>query len=180
MAIKGTFRKLLEERPLNRIKVKDIVDTCGINRNTFYYHYPDLPALIEEFVKEGAESIIRKCISAKSVLDGFDAMTEYAIRRKRVIMHVFNSLSREVFEKNLMYISEFFVRRMIEMAQTQKDLSPPNAEAIIEYYKCVCFGLTINWLEKGMIQKQEQSIRRVFVLEKNMIMENSQHNINQI
>ena len=35
MAIKASFIKLLNERPLNQITVKDIVLDCGINRNTF-------------------------------------------------------------------------------------------------------------------------------------------------
>ena len=30
--------KLLEEKNLDKISVKDICDECGINRNTFYYH----------------------------------------------------------------------------------------------------------------------------------------------
>ena len=47
-AIQETFITLLDERPLNKITVKDIVETCGINRNSFYYHFEDLPALLEE------------------------------------------------------------------------------------------------------------------------------------
>ena len=47
-AIKETFIELLDERPLNKITVKDIVEACGINRNSFYYHFEDLPALVEE------------------------------------------------------------------------------------------------------------------------------------
>ena len=43
-AIRASFLKLLNERPLNKITVKDIVEDCGINRNSFYYHYPDIPA----------------------------------------------------------------------------------------------------------------------------------------
>ena len=38
-AIKETFITLLEERPISEITVKDIVETCGINRNSFYYHF---------------------------------------------------------------------------------------------------------------------------------------------
>lgn len=36
-AIINSFLKLLEETPLDKITVKDIVEDCGINRNTFYY-----------------------------------------------------------------------------------------------------------------------------------------------
>ena len=34
-AIKASFLKLLNERPLTKITVRDIVEDCGINRNSF-------------------------------------------------------------------------------------------------------------------------------------------------
>ena len=57
-AIQETFITLLDERPLNKITVKDIVETCGINRNSFYYHFEDLPALVEEIVEEQVQVLI--------------------------------------------------------------------------------------------------------------------------
>ena len=38
-AIRNSFIRLLNERPVSQITVKDIVEDCGINRNSFYYHY---------------------------------------------------------------------------------------------------------------------------------------------
>ena len=37
--IKNSFIKLLTERPISQITVKDIVEDCGVNRNSFYYHF---------------------------------------------------------------------------------------------------------------------------------------------
>ena len=45
--IMDSLMKLLDERPLSKVSIKDIVEDCGINRNTFYYHFSDLPDLIE-------------------------------------------------------------------------------------------------------------------------------------
>ena len=47
-AIKDTFISLLKTKPFNQITVKDIVDECGVNRNTFYYHYEDINDLLEQ------------------------------------------------------------------------------------------------------------------------------------
>ena len=41
-AIVETFLELLKEHSLDKITVKDIVEKCGINRNTFYYYYQDI------------------------------------------------------------------------------------------------------------------------------------------
>ena len=41
-AIKKSFLKLLNERPLSQVTVKAIVEDCGINRKSFYYHDQDI------------------------------------------------------------------------------------------------------------------------------------------
>ena len=45
------FWQLLEEKPFNKITVQNIVERCHLNRNTFYYHFQDIPNLAEYTVK---------------------------------------------------------------------------------------------------------------------------------
>lgn len=42
---------------------------------------------------------------------------------------------------------------------------------IIEYYKCVFFGLTIEWLNQGMAEEFAKSVRQVFLIKKNHALE---------
>ena len=141
---------MLEERPLSNITVKDIVEKCGINRNSFYYHYQDIPALIEEIVKEEAEQILEKYPSVSTIVECFDALIEFASHRKRAIMHIYRSVNREVFERNLMAVTEFFVSNYVNTALTNEDIGEADKKTVIDYYKCVCFGLVLNWLNTGM------------------------------
>lgn len=173
-AIRETFIELLEEQPLNDITVKEIVDRCGINRNTFYYYYQDLPALIEEIIKEEAEAFIHAYPSVTTIVECFDAVTEFASHQKKAIMHIYRSMSREVFERNLMMVCEYFVHNYVDMALAQEPISGENKKTIVDYYKCVCFGLTIDWLNAGMAEEYTRSIRRIFLLKKDLAMEISQ------
>ena len=66
-AIKATFIKLLNEKPLSQITVKDIVKECGINRNSFYYHFQDITTLIEGIIIEEADRIISEYPSIDSI-----------------------------------------------------------------------------------------------------------------
>ena len=68
-SIKASFRKLLEERPLREITVREIVQDCGVNRNSFYYHFKDIPALLEEIITEYADRIITSQGPAASLAD---------------------------------------------------------------------------------------------------------------
>ena len=47
--IAKTFTELLDEKPMSKITVKDIVERCGVNRNTFYYHFKDIPDVVMRF-----------------------------------------------------------------------------------------------------------------------------------
>lgn len=179
-AIKETFTALLEERPLNDITVKDIVERCGINRNSFYYHYQDLPALIEEIIKEDAEAIIRAYPSVTSIVEGFDAVVEFASHRRRAILHIYRSVSWDVFEKKLMEVCEYFVRSYIDTALAQEVTKPEDRKTIIDFYKCVCFGLTIDWLDRGMSEEYMRSIRRIFLLKRDMAAETAKLLRNQV
>lgn len=170
-AIIETFIQLLDERPLNDITVKDIVETCGINRNSFYYHFSDIPELIEEIVKEEAESIIAKYASISSIGECFDAVIEFASHRDRAIMHIYRSVNRDVFEQHLMNLSEYFVRLYVQSALSEENISEESLNAIIGYYKCVCFGLVLNWLNDGMPESQVNTVHRIMEIQKTKAVE---------
>ncbi len=44
----------MAEHTLNKITVKEIVNRCGVNRQTFYYHFRDIYDLLDwMFINEG-------------------------------------------------------------------------------------------------------------------------------
>lgn len=146
-AIKESFLKLLSQRPLNQITVKDIVEDCGINRNSFYYHFEDLPALVKEIGEEMTSALIAKYPTIDSVEQSFDAVVDYLMENKRAIYHIYNSVSRDLFERNLMELCQYVASTYINAAG---GLSPEDAEALIRFHRCVCFGSVIDWLNNGM------------------------------
>ena len=55
--IRQAFLELLSEKPMEKITVVDIVERCDLSRNTFYAHYQDTYAVLEEFQQEALESM---------------------------------------------------------------------------------------------------------------------------
>lgn len=149
-AIKETFLRQLGERPLNQITVKDIVEECGINRNSFYYHFEDLPALVEEILKERVDSLIQSHPTIGSIEQGFDVLVEMLMQNRRAIYHIYNSLSRDIFERYLMEICLYTVTAYVDAALAGQPVGAADREVIIRYHKCVCFGSVIDWLSGGM------------------------------
>ena len=54
-ALENSLKKLLLQKPLNKITINDITEDCGINRMTFYYHFKDIYDLVEWVVPGGRQ-----------------------------------------------------------------------------------------------------------------------------
>ena len=52
MILKQSFLKLLKEKPVNKITVKELCQLSQINRATFYTNYSDCFALLESIENE--------------------------------------------------------------------------------------------------------------------------------
>ena len=57
-AIKQAFMELRAEKPLEKIRVKELCDRACINKSTFYAHYEDIYALANGLVHKLIESIL--------------------------------------------------------------------------------------------------------------------------
>mgnify|MGYP000979354160 FL=1 len=95
-AIRQAFIELLNERPLDKISVKDIAERSTVNRNTFYYYYADIYALVEEIFQTETQLFMEKLHSYASWEEAFREATAFVSENKRAVHHLFNSGNRFV------------------------------------------------------------------------------------
>lgn len=152
-AIVDTFRELLEERPLNKITVKDIAARCHVNRNTFYYYFADIPSLMEEIIEDMIDQVIRSYAKPDSPMDCLAPLAQYAAEHKRAMLHIYRSAQRETFQRGLDRIATYAITQYVDVVT--KDIFPPNVKSrerglLIKYNKCTFVGGILDWLDNGM------------------------------
>lgn len=167
-AIKNSMIKLLNERPVNKITVKDIVEDCGINRNSFYYHFEDIPSLIKEIVIEEVDNIIAEYPEIDSLEKCIDIAIEFAMKNRRAAMHLYNSSNRNVFEHYLMEVCKKAVQMYTDKAFTGKNINESDKEIIIQYFQCQCFGQVMLWMNNGMKGDIKENLSRLCEIKKGM------------
>lgn len=182
-AIKESFWKLLNEQPLTQISVRQIVEECGINRNSFYYHFQDIPSLIEEIVMDAANALIQKHPSITSIDEGVEAAFRFTLDNKKAILHICNSVNRNIYEQYLMRICEYVVTTYFDTVFEKDIVSKSDRDIMILFIKCELFGLSIDWINTGMQDDAIEKLKRLLLLcnglSSEMIKrcrENSEHN----
>lgn len=167
-AIKQSFVKLLNQKPVNQITVKDIVEDCGINRNSFYYHFSDIPALIEQIVIDEANRIISGYSSIDTVEECFDAAVQFIMDNKKAVYHIYNSANRDIYTQYLMKICGHVATTYFDTVFPDNPVKEGDRELIIMFCKCEMFGAIIEWLNTGMKLDIRAAFKRLCVLKKGM------------
>ena len=160
-AIRASFMKLLNEKPLKQITVRDIVDDCGVNRNTFYYHFHDIPDLIETTIKQDAKRIIDANPTIDSIDHCIDAVIGFALENRTAVLHIYRSVNRDIYEQYQWEICAYAVSTYLNTVLKDRQILPSDKDLLTEYLTCVAFGLVIGWLKGGMNSDLRAHIRRL-------------------
>lgn len=110
-AIMDTFLLLLNQNPLDKITVKDIVSACGISRNTFYYHYQDIYDLLRATFAAVVDRVLQENVTTWQ--ESLRSCTSFALENRRAVYHVYRSAYREDLERSLYRVSEERMERLI-------------------------------------------------------------------
>ena len=140
-----TLTELMNEKPLSKITVKDIVERCGVNRNTFYYHFRDIPDAVEAMVKEELNDILKDQKVPESVSDCMEILVNAVQKNKKAMIHLYRSIQRDVFADYLDHAAERVVEELINRAVGDFEMDQED-----RHYKCVFVGVILDWLRHDM------------------------------
>ena len=149
-AIKASFMKLLNEQPLNKISVRSISEDCGINRNSFYYHFENIPDLIESIITDRVDFLVKKYPTINSIDECFNVAFERLLENKKAVLHIYNSVNRDIYERYTLKICEYVVSSYVTTVFTTSDISENDRKILIKFFKCQLFGMCIEWISTGM------------------------------
>jgi len=115
IAIRKGFLELLEQRPLDKISVVDIAEHCGVNRNTFYYYYCDIYALVREVLDTELDSVLNAQPPCESWYQLLMRVTAFMRANRRAVYHLYRSNQRDLLENEYYQVAyravEGLVRR---------------------------------------------------------------------
>ena len=126
-ALEASLKKLLLQKPLNKITINDITEDCGVNRMTFYYHFKD------ETWNEAFLDILQRLQENKTL-----------------VLNVYRSVGREQVEQ---YLYKLLDPTLKEYADREcKDITVQDADKqfVVDFYKYALVGMTLEWIRRDM------------------------------
>ncbi len=159
--IQASFRRLLFAKSLDKITVRDIVEDCGLTRNTFYYHYEDIYDLFDDYLD----------MQTRAVWKAMDPNSPWDEVLLKLICGIFDSpqTGRHIMHSKKSNTMRRYLNRLLEvMIDRYIDKNLMGLQVGIEDRRMICdgvthgiYGLLEQWLTGPDAPAMHGNLRRV-------------------
>lgn len=154
-ALAQSLKELGSTKILDKITVADITNHCGVNRQTFYYHFNDKYELLNWIYTEDLFKPLTKDLDFSNWGDKLVGLLKYMKNMKPFFMNTIKSSNN--------FFAEYMDKVLIElMHKAIKDLDLYNHLGEKEkdiYARFFAYGLTgviVDWTMTGMKEDEEE------------------------
>ena len=149
--IRSALLKILEEKPLSQITVKEIADAACINRKTFYSHYTSPEEILSELEDEIVGSIAY--FLENVMIDEYNLGPQYFLQFINTVY-----ASNPQFFENLVSMRNYtFIADKIKKVLKDEILhsmevpedKTASASAVLEYFIGGAAAVYVDWIREG-------------------------------
>ena len=159
-----SLRQLLEKKPLEKITVKEIVENCGVNRQTFYYNFQDIYDLVEWIFRDTSEQLLATEHCAGDWKACLAVTAHYLRENEALVWNAMNGLNRVSLEKFLKAELYPIIKDVVDEKIGGRPILQEDREFIINVYVIGAIGLFFYWMDMGMESDYEMEIDKLICL----------------
>lgn len=163
----ASLKKLMSKLPLDKVTVKDVALECGVNRQTFYYHFQDIYELLGFIFKSEALEAIKDYKTYETWQLGFLKIFHYVEDNKAFCLSTFCSLGRDHLEQFLNDVTFDLLYGVVEELSTASkiqnggNISKEDKVFIANFYCYAFVSLLLAWLKTGAKEAPEHIIEKL-------------------
>ncbi len=157
-ALAESLKKRMAVKPLNKISIREIVEECGLNRQTFYYHFQDIYDLLEWMIDQEVVSIIKESDNFLCWQDAGIYLLRYIQNNQAISLGIFNAIGRDslkrFFYKDAYGICVRFLKENLRGIEFDEE----DFQILAHYYSITITSLLEDWITGGMKRSPEEVI----------------------
>ena len=134
MMIASTLAQMAQKRPIDKITVKDLVEQCGISRQTFYYHFQDMLDVMEWSVRQMVQHVLQDGMQAETPQKVIQAFIHIAVENSDSILRLQASRHRVQVESIFVDATRSSIQQMIYKKKPQMFANYPDLEVTLNFY----------------------------------------------
>ena len=168
-ALAESLKKLLNRKTLNKITVSDITNDCGVNRQTFYYHFHDVYELVDWIFAEEMKRYAQEGFTPDNWRDVMTRLMDNFLEERHFIINVYNFLNRKELEKYMRVFVKPAVTDIVNEIARNYDVSAEDIDFLTSTLTASLTGIVAEWIGGGMDPSYRLRLDKFFVLLDGMV-----------
>lgn len=154
-----SLKKKMNQKPLNKITVKELIEDTGLNRQTFYYHFQDIYDLVEWMFEQEAIDILHETVSFHTWEEACLRLLHYVEENRQVCLCTLHSMGRSHLESFFYKDLKGLIRSLVDQASDEMaaPVTEKYREFLAHYYTIAFAGMLVSWL-KGEISGTPEEV----------------------
>jgi probable dihydroxyacetone kinase regulator len=140
----------MRTKPLDKITVKELVEACEINRQTFYYHFQDIYDLLGWIYRTEALDSIRDNKSYDTWQQGALTILKYIQDNRELCINTYRSVAREHLEAFLHEVLYGLLSDVVDEVAGAQPLPPGSKDFVAKFYSYAFAGVLLDWINSGL------------------------------
>lgn len=160
-AVATSLKDLMKKKDLQKISVSDIVGHCGINRQTFYYHFKDKYDLVNWIYYN---EVVAAVIHNNNSEDWSDVVLGVLLgmqREKNFYINALNVTGQNAFQDYFFDVTKNILTGLIDSTNEETGYTEEEKDFFVEFYCYGLVGITVHWACGGMKEAPEEIVRRL-------------------
>ena len=156
-SLASSLRKAMEKKTFSKITVSEIIEDCGVNRKTFYYHFHDIYDLLKWMLEQDAIEVVKEFDLTENYEEAITFVMDYVENNKHIISCAYDSIGHD-HVKSFFY-SDFIslMNTLISCAEEKSGLYLEQSykEFLAQFYTEALSGMLMEWIKKrNSVDKQ--------------------------
>jgi AcrR family transcriptional regulator len=141
-------KKLMMSKKKKKLTVSDIVAECHITRQTFYYHFHDIPSLLKWELEQETSKVLQEFLTADDMEKKFLEWMREATTLVPIIQKGLSSSYGQELEQIVTQYVYGFYHSIIDKKHLYVSETPEEQDLIIRYNTQAIIGIIRTWTPK--------------------------------
>lgn len=161
----------MTEKPLSKVTVSEIINDCGVNRKTFYYHFKDIYALLKWTLEQEAIEVVKNFDLFVNLEEAITFVIDYVDANKHILNCAYDSMGRDEMKRFLMADMNGVVQALIESVAKELNVVVEDdfKEFLIIFYEEALAGILISYFQDSEQHNRQDWIHYIHLVLKNSI-----------
>lgn len=162
-ALEASLKKLLLQKPLDKITINDLTSDCGMSRMAFYYHFRDIYDLVEWACLEDATVALQGKKNYADWQEGLMQIFEAVYENKPFVLNAYRAVSREQIENYLFSLTYTLIEDIVEEQSEGMEIREEDKNFIAHFYKYSFVGVMLDWIKQGMKAEYHEIVQKICI-----------------